>query len=371
MAPKRAREEAAPTPVAKAAKPGGGASAQSAALSREAEEEILRQRLLAKETSLRNLTKRYLSFAAAIESSTTEECEKLYQGLLKELAAYEFGMAKAKNLVAVNVQQVASYESMEGEIGAEMARTAAEIESLSRQLEEERTLRQQKEQYAALARRIQQLPPRAATEREIASLNVELVRGRVGWACLNPPPARAPAHQVGPNGAARSHAVPAFAPDVDAGGGRGALGDVERAVPPLFRLHARSARLAAASRARRAARRRTGRCGTGLRRGGGMRSQNGAIIWIGCVGGREGGHGAAWRRRHSRLDGQKEHGILKWWCAPATSVVFNFDPPSAACPATIVSTFLVIEQDKQRLVAKLRREHTQIQPMQRISLSEP
>jgi THO complex subunit 7 len=218
MAPKRAREGAAPAPVAKAAKAGGG----SAALSREAEEEILRQRLLAKETSLRNLTKRYLSFASAIKSSTTEECEKLYQGLLKELAAYEFGMAKAKNLVAVNVQQVASYESMEGEIGAEMTRTAAEIESLSRQLEEERTMRQQKEQYAALARRIQQLPPRAATEQEIASLNVELVREAAGGsACpipssnaqpcpaLDSPSSCSGARHAGLNAVSRSHAAPA------------------------------------------------------------------------------------------------------------------------------------------------------------------
>lgn len=178
MAPKRPREGAPPpVPVAKSAKPASGGSAGGGALpsSREAEEEVLRQRLLAKETSLRNLTKRYLSFAAAIETSTLEECEKLHQGLLKELAAYEFGMAKARILVAVNVQQVASYEAMEGEIGAEMSRTAAEIESLNRQLEEERTLRQQKEQYAALAKHIQQLPPRAATEREIESINTELV----------------------------------------------------------------------------------------------------------------------------------------------------------------------------------------------------
>mmetsp|Transcript_847 Transcript_847/g.2548 ORF Transcript_847/g.2548 Transcript_847/m.2548 type:complete len:213 (+) Transcript_847:98-736(+) len=138
------------------------------------EEEILRQRLLAKETSLRNLTKRYLAFAAAVETAPVEECEKMYQGLLRELAAYEFGMAKARTMITVNVQQVASYEAMEGEIGAEMSRTSEEISALSKKLEEERTLRQQKEQYAALARRINQLPPRAATQQEIGALSSEL-----------------------------------------------------------------------------------------------------------------------------------------------------------------------------------------------------
>jgi len=63
---------------------------------------------------------------------------------------------------------------MEGEIGAEMSRTSEEISALSKKLEEERTLRQQKEQYAALARRINQLPPRAATQQEIGALSSEL-----------------------------------------------------------------------------------------------------------------------------------------------------------------------------------------------------
>jgi hypothetical protein len=170
---KRSREEAQP-PLTKAARAEVAEKSGSAAASREAEDEVLRQRLLAKETSLRNLTKKYLAFSAAIESASPEECEKLHQSLLKELAAYEFGMAKARTLVSVNVQQVASYEAMEGEIGAEMGRTADEIQALTQQLQEERTLRQRKEQYAALARRINLLPPRASVQREIDGLNEEL-----------------------------------------------------------------------------------------------------------------------------------------------------------------------------------------------------
>jgi len=44
-----------------------------------------------------------------------------------------------------------------------------------RQLQEERKVRQQKEQYAALARQINQYPPREETQAEIQALSAELV----------------------------------------------------------------------------------------------------------------------------------------------------------------------------------------------------
>ena len=44
-----------------------------------------------------------------------------------------------------------------------------------RQLQEERKVRQQKEQYAALARQINQYPPREETQAEIHALSTELV----------------------------------------------------------------------------------------------------------------------------------------------------------------------------------------------------
>lgn len=81
---------------------------------------MLRQRLLAKENNLRNLTKRYLSFVSSIESSTTEEAEAMYQGLLKELTAYEFTVLKARAHVDTNLRQIADYDAMQQTIDAEM-----------------------------------------------------------------------------------------------------------------------------------------------------------------------------------------------------------------------------------------------------------
>ena len=49
-----------------------------------------------------------------------------------------------------------------------------DIERLTGQLQHERTVREQKEQYAALARRIKQYPPREQTRQEIEALESEI-----------------------------------------------------------------------------------------------------------------------------------------------------------------------------------------------------
>ena len=94
--------------------------------------------------------------------------------LLKEIARYEFAVSKARSLIETNQRQVTDYDQMRSVIEADMTTTQADIERLAGQLQEERKTRQQKEQYAALARRINQYPPRAETQAEIRALNEEL-----------------------------------------------------------------------------------------------------------------------------------------------------------------------------------------------------
>ena len=52
--------------------------------------------------------------------------------------------------------------------------TRADIERLGKTLEEERRIRQQKEQYSTLARRIHSYPARSETQGEIERLNKEI-----------------------------------------------------------------------------------------------------------------------------------------------------------------------------------------------------
>ena len=132
------------------------------------------ERLQAKDTALRALTKRWLSFANSIENSTVEECESIYNTLSFEIANYEFAVGKASSLIDTNVRQVEEYDRMQQSVETEMASTRADIERLTKVLEQERTIRNQKEQYSALARRIHQYPSRDETQAEITRLEGEI-----------------------------------------------------------------------------------------------------------------------------------------------------------------------------------------------------
>jgi DNA/RNA-binding domain of Phe-tRNA-synthetase-like protein len=91
----------------------------------EVQTEAMRQRLQAKDTALRSLTKRYLAFAAAVESKPMEECEELHQALTLEIAQYEFAVSKANALIDTNVRQVAEYDTMQQRVEAEMCAPAS------------------------------------------------------------------------------------------------------------------------------------------------------------------------------------------------------------------------------------------------------
>lgn len=89
-------------------------------MSESAQNEAIAQRLQAKDTALRNLTKRWLSFVNAIENSSLEECEALHKALLFDIAQYEFSVGKASALIDTNVRQVAEYDHMQQSVEAEM-----------------------------------------------------------------------------------------------------------------------------------------------------------------------------------------------------------------------------------------------------------
>lgn len=85
-----------------------------------AQNDAIAQRLQAKDTALRNLTKKWLSFTNAIENSSLEECESLHKSLSFDIAQYEFTVGKANALIDTNVRQVAEYDRMQQSVETEM-----------------------------------------------------------------------------------------------------------------------------------------------------------------------------------------------------------------------------------------------------------
>lgn len=61
-------------------------------------------------------------------------------------------------------------------VGRGRTSTRADIERLTKVLEQERTIRNQKEQYSALARRIHQYPSRDETQAEITRLEADIAQ---------------------------------------------------------------------------------------------------------------------------------------------------------------------------------------------------
>ena len=59
------------------------------------------------------------------------------------------------------------------------ATTRDDIDRLTKVLEQERTIRNQKEQYSALARRIHQFPSRDETQAEITRLEAEIAKAEI------------------------------------------------------------------------------------------------------------------------------------------------------------------------------------------------
>lgn len=84
------------------------------------DEDVFRQRLMAKETGLRNLTKKYLAFVNSVETCTVEEAVQKHQDLMREIETYELNVNKAGSMVDTNLRQIQEYDALQQRIEAEM-----------------------------------------------------------------------------------------------------------------------------------------------------------------------------------------------------------------------------------------------------------
>lgn len=134
----------------------------------------MKQRLLAKEGVLRRCLKKYVALRSSVRRQDLADCKVKCDDLNKELDTWEFSIGKAAVISDCNTREITEYEEVLRQIELSITGTQKEIEELKVQLEKERILRQQKEEYEAISRLINELPPRADTEQELAKLNMEL-----------------------------------------------------------------------------------------------------------------------------------------------------------------------------------------------------
>jgi len=127
-----------------------------------------------KETALKRLTKKFVNFCNTLETSSVSESNIQYQILLKELALFEMGIDKARTICETTERELNSYNQMFVQREESIEQVKKDILVLKEELAQERRIRQNKEQYAQLAKIIAERPPTSVTEKEIEQLQTDL-----------------------------------------------------------------------------------------------------------------------------------------------------------------------------------------------------
>ncbi|KAJ1639072.1 hypothetical protein T492DRAFT_938632 [Pavlovales sp. CCMP2436] len=138
------------------------------------DEQIVSNRLQAREQQLKVVARSFAQLAAGLETMGAEEAARSVNSLHKALAQYEFAASKAASMVSTSVAQAAEYDDTCRSVDAEMQRMQIDIVGLRAALVDARTQRNHKEQCAALERVINELPSRAQMSTEIGELESEL-----------------------------------------------------------------------------------------------------------------------------------------------------------------------------------------------------
>jgi len=101
------------------------------------DEELIRVRLLPKEFQMKRITKKTLAFINSItRSNSYSESYAVYQGLVKELAMFEFQLINKLSLVVdTNESQIQQYVQLQNHREKEIQEAEKEIERLKRRTE--------------------------------------------------------------------------------------------------------------------------------------------------------------------------------------------------------------------------------------------
>eukprot|EP00640_Fibrocapsa_japonica_P004365 CAMPEP_0113941930 /NCGR_PEP_ID=MMETSP1339-20121228/7754_1 /TAXON_ID=94617 /ORGANISM="Fibrocapsa japonica" /LENGTH=228 /DNA_ID=CAMNT_0000946215 /DNA_START=24 /DNA_END=710 /DNA_ORIENTATION=- /assembly_acc=CAM_ASM_000762 len=153
------------------------------------DEKVLQQRLVSKETvflgtSISRIAARFHAFLGAVQQegeadedahpAKKQRCEAAYDVTQRELQLYSLEVAKAQIVSLGAEHEIEAYKSRGKEIEEKVKKEAEKVEQLKAQLEEEKEIQRRKEEYEALAKVANALPPQAKTTAEIAKIRDQL-----------------------------------------------------------------------------------------------------------------------------------------------------------------------------------------------------
>lgn len=122
----------------------------------------------------RKLLSQLLKMISLLEEGSMEDIDAAHSQFLKELSLYEFSMKKIQVVSDTSLREVEAYKELREELRNSMRNTEKEIGELKDRVAHERVVRQNKEEYAVLAKQVMQYDSRTKTQSDSAVIQEDL-----------------------------------------------------------------------------------------------------------------------------------------------------------------------------------------------------
>ncbi|KAL6067573.1 REJ domain-containing protein [Balamuthia mandrillaris] len=143
---------------------------------RQLEEEdtaVIRKILLFNEIGLKKFTQKYLQLAQG-DITDPKELHQQETSLLSSLESFELGLNNAQTVRDTNAREIDYFTKLYSDLDQSIGDVREEITQLKQTLQDEKTLRQHKEEYDSLAKVINSFPSRSETTAKMDTLKKEL-----------------------------------------------------------------------------------------------------------------------------------------------------------------------------------------------------
>ncbi|KAI9360780.1 Tho complex subunit 7-domain-containing protein [Zopfochytrium polystomum] len=146
------------------------------------EDAIHRNRLLVETRHLKKVVQRFRALQDAVMSGQHDKLQSALSQIRIELDVLELNVQKQIHMRDANLRDVEFYQEEKLRISKEMERAGFEIEELKAQLQKEQRIRQERQEYDALAVKINELPSREISQRNAAHLQADIAHIRAALA---------------------------------------------------------------------------------------------------------------------------------------------------------------------------------------------
>jgi THO complex subunit 7 len=132
-------------------------------------------RLLHNEGPLNSCLEKFITFSDIIlDGEDAEQSTTVFNELVRELEQYQYSHERTSLISAACLREAKNYQKSFGETENEINVVKQDIVSLKQELEKQKVIRKNKEEYDAIAKLINELPSRETLQKELDKVSKEL-----------------------------------------------------------------------------------------------------------------------------------------------------------------------------------------------------